>query len=66
MAREVEVDPFQDIAEAPVGRIDAGEELELYDPAVNIPTEDKIRWAHELEEAARDVDPRVTKFLTVA
>ena len=63
MAREVEVDPFQDIAEAPVGRIDAGDELELYDPAIaNIPTEEKIRWAHQLEEAARDADPRVTKF----
>ena len=63
MAREVEVDPYQDIAEAPVGRIDAGEELELYDPAiVAVPTDDKIRWAHELEAAARAADPRITKF----
>ena len=63
MAREVEVDPYQDIAEAPIGRIDAGDEFELYDPAIPaISTDDKIKWAHELEQAARAADPRVTKF----
>jgi PmbA protein len=64
MARETAADPHNGLPpEATPGRIDAGEDLELYDPHIEeVPTEDKIRWAHDLESVARDTDPHVTKF----
>jgi PmbA protein len=63
LAREAAVDPHNGLAETPPGRLRAGDELELYDPAVPAVTaEDKIRWAHELEAAARRADRRVVKF----
>lgn len=64
MAREAADDPHNGLPpELEPGRIDAGADLDLYDPAiVEVSTEDKIRWAHGLEAAARAVDPHVTKF----
>ena len=63
LAREAAVDPHNGLADAEAGRIDAGDDLDLFDPAVPaLPADDKIRWAHELEKAARAVDPRVKKF----
>jgi len=64
MAKETADDPHNGLApELQAGRIDAGADLDLYDPSiVALSTEEKIRWAHELEAAARSVDPRVAKF----
>ncbi len=63
MARETASDPYNRLADAEPGEIVAGEELELYDPAIPaLSADDKIRWAHEIEAAARAVDPRVRKF----
>ncbi len=63
LAREAHVDPHHGLADAPAGTITAGEELELYDPAIPaLSAEQKIDWAHALEAAARDADPRVTRF----
>lgn len=63
LAREAASDPFNGLVELEPGLIVAGDELQLYDPAVTqISTDEKIRWAHALEEAARASDPRVTKF----
>lgn len=63
MARETAPDPHNGLVDLPPGLVVAGDELELYDPAVvSLATEEKIRWAHALEEAARAEDPRVRKF----
>lgn len=63
LAREAAPDPHNGLVELEAGLKVAGDELELYDPAVvSLPTEEKIRWAHQLEEAARAADPRVRKF----
>lgn len=63
MARESAEDPFNGLPEVETGRIDVPDDLELYDPAVvTLSPDEKIRWAHELEESARATDPRVTKF----
>lgn len=63
MAKESAEDEFNGLPETEPGRIDVGPELDLYDPRVmEMSVEDKIRWAHGLEEAARQADPRVTKF----
>ena len=63
MAREVEDDPFNGIAEAEAGRQDAGSHFNPYDPAiVKLSTDAKIEMAHELEAAARDTDSRIQKF----
>lgn len=63
LAREAAPDPHNGLVELEPGLKVAGDELELYDPAVvALPTEEKIRWAHTLEEAARAADPRVRKF----
>ena len=62
LAREAAPDPHNGLAEVPPGRMDAAA-LDLYDPAVSeLGAETKIAWAHELERAARAVDPRVKKF----
>jgi PmbA protein len=63
MARESAVDPYNGLPEVEPGLIEAGAELDLHDPAVpKLSAEEKIRWAHALEAAARDADPRVRKF----
>jgi len=64
MAKETAADPHNGLPpELEPGRIDSGEDLDLYDPAIAaVPAEDKIAWAHALEAAAREVDPRVNKF----
>lgn len=63
IARETADDPHNGLPEIEPGRIDVPEELDLYDPAVvALAPEEKIRWAHGLEDAARAADPRVTKF----
>ncbi len=63
ITREAAQDPHNGLADAEPGTMSAGDELDLYDPAVPaMSTDDKIRWAHELEAAARAADPRVTKF----
>lgn len=63
MGREAAEDPHNGLAEVEPGRIVAGEDLDLYDPGVPaLSTDEKIRWAHELEAAARAADPRVTRF----
>ncbi|MEM6731623.1 MAG: TldD/PmbA family protein, partial [Myxococcota bacterium] len=62
-AKETAVDPHNGLPEIEPGRIDVPDSLELYDPAiVTLSPEQKIAWAHELEEAARAHDPRVSKF----
>ena len=63
MAREVEEDPHNGIADAQMGRLDAGDQFDPYDPAIPaLSTDAKIQMAHELEAAARQTDPRVQKF----
>jgi PmbA protein len=63
MTREVEEDPFNGLASVEPGRWDAGDELEIYDPAImEVDTDTKIRWALELESAARSASPHVTRF----
>lgn len=63
MGREAAADPHNGLADVEPGRIIAGEELDLYDPEVPaLATDEKIRWAHDLEAAARAADPRVTRF----
>lgn len=63
MAKESAEDPHNGLPEIESGRIDVPSELELYDPAVvALSPEEKIGWAHQLEQAARDTDPRVSKF----
>ena len=63
LAREAASDPFNGLVDLEPGLIVAGDELELYDPAVvALSTDEKIRWAHALESAARASDPRVRKF----
>ncbi|MEO1481344.1 MAG: TldD/PmbA family protein [Myxococcota bacterium] len=63
MARESAEDPFNGLPEVEPGRVDVPEDLELYDPAVvALSPDEKIRWAHALEESARAADPRVRKF----
>lgn len=63
MAREVEADEHNGIAQATIGRVDVGDTFDLYDPAIMaLTTDEKIRMAHALEAAARDADPRVRKF----
>lgn len=63
MAKESAEDPHNGLPEIDPGRLDVPSELDLYDPAiVALSPEEKIRWAHALEESARATDPRVTKF----
>ena len=63
MAREVEEDPNNGIAEAETGRLDAGDKFDPYDPSIaELSTDAKIEMAHELEAAARQADSRVQKF----
>lgn len=66
LAREAGEDPHNGIAEIEPGQgvaDPAGDALDLFDPAVvELSTEDKIGWAHEMEQAARAADRRVTKF----
>ncbi|MBT6177895.1 MAG: TldD/PmbA family protein [Deltaproteobacteria bacterium] len=63
MAHEVEEDEFNDIARAESGTLDAGSQFDPYDPSIAaLSTDEKIRMAHTLEQAARDTDSRVQKF----
>lgn len=63
LARETAADPFNGIAETEAGRLDANAVLDLFDPKITeMSAEQKIAWAHEMEAAARQVDPRVCKF----
>lgn len=63
MAHEVEEDEFNDIAQTESGKLDAGTQFDPYDPAIaTLSTDEKIRMAHALEQAARDTDSRVQKF----
>lgn len=63
MARVSAEDPHNGLPEIDLGRFDVPDSLELYDPAVvELATDVKIAWAHELEAAARRVDARVCKF----
>jgi PmbA protein len=65
MAKEAAADPHNGLAEAKPGLLRAGDhpELDLYDPRIPaLSTEEKISWAHRMEEEARDTDPRVTRF----
>ena len=63
MARHLEADPHHGVAEAEVGRIDLGQEFEPFDQAIlDIPSADKIEWAHQMEAAARAVSPNIKKF----
>ena len=63
MAKEAAADPHNGIMPLPQGELNADASLELFDPrVVDLSTEEKIRWAHGLEEAARAADPRVRKF----
>ena len=63
MAREVEEDPYNGIAQAQAGRLDAGDQFSPYDPAIiELSTDAKIDMAHELEAAAREADARIQKF----
>jgi PmbA protein len=64
MAKEADRDVHNGLApELVPGRIDCGPELDLFDPEVlALGTDQKIAMAHRLEQAARDTDPRVTKF----
>lgn len=62
LAHEAAPDEFNGIANAQPGH-DKGVDLDLYDPAIpQLSAETKIDWAHQLESAARQVDPRVKKF----
>jgi PmbA protein len=64
MAREAAPDTHNGLPDQlGADRIDVSDDLELYDPQVMaLTTDEKIRWAHDLEAAARAADPRVTKF----
>ena len=63
LAREAAEDPHNGLPELPAGRIDAGDDLDLYDPEVSaLPADRKIEWAHALESAARAAHPSVTRF----
>lgn len=63
LAREIQADPFNGLADGVFGHMEDADALELYDPAVcDLSADTKIRWAHQLEEVARATDPRVTKF----
>lgn len=64
MAKEAAEDPHNGLAEElEPGRIDVPDELDLYDPNIGkLSAEEKIAWAHAMEEAARAVDPKVSKF----
>ncbi len=62
MAKEAAPDPYNGLPELAPGHIE-GSSLDVYDPAIEeLSAEKKIAWAHELERAARAVDPRVKKF----
>ena len=63
LAKEMEADPHHGIAPSSAGHKDTVQDLELYDPRiVELETSEKIRWAFEIEEAARATDPHITKF----
>lgn len=64
IAKEVAHDPHHGVTPAPQGRIDTRDSnLDLYDANVaSLSAEDKIRFAHDVEQAARDADSRVAKF----
>lgn len=63
MAKEAALDPHHGLANAPAGHLSDDGPLDLFDPKVeSLPADEKIRWAHALEQAARDADPRVRKF----
>ena len=63
MAKEAAPDPHHGLAEVPPGHISDDGPLDLFDPKVlELAADEKIRWAHALEEAARGADPRVRKF----
>lgn len=64
MAKEAAPDPYNGLPpELEVGRIDADEKLDLFDPAIGaLSAEEKIAWAHAMESAARAVDPKVSRF----
>lgn len=63
LAREAAPDEHNGLADAAPTRIDSGDDLDLFDPAVTeLSAETKIAWAHALERSARSVDPRVSRF----
>ena len=62
-ARVAAADPHNGLVPLPPGRIDAGVELRLSDPAIlALSPEEKLGWAHAIEAAARGADPRVRRF----
>ena len=66
MAREAAIDKHNGLAHLAQGASatgSSGAALDLFDPAVvALGPEEKIDWAHALEAAARQADPRVRKF----
>lgn len=63
MAHHLEPDPHHGVAEVEPGRIDLGQAFESFDPAIlEIPSATKIEWAHQMEQAAREVSPKIQKF----
>lgn len=63
IAKETADDPHNGLPEIDPGRLDVSTDLELFDPSVlALSPEEKIAWAHGLEDAARAQDPRVSKF----
>lgn len=63
MAKHLEPDPHHGIAEVEPGRVDLGEAFESFDPKIlEIPSATKIEWAHQMEQAARQVSPKIDKF----
>ncbi len=62
-AREIEADEFNGLANCEPMRWDAENQFEVYDAAIPaLETAEKIKWAFELENAARSTSPYVTKF----
>jgi PmbA protein len=63
MAKETAPDEYNGLVDAGADVIEANDALDLFDPNIlELDTETKIAWAHELEKVARSVDPRVNKF----
>ena len=63
LAEQTAADPHNGLAELPPGHLEATGDLQLWDPAVlALSPEEKIRWAHGLEDVARATDARVRKF----
>lgn len=62
MAREAAVDPFNGLPELTPG-VSGTDALDVFDQGVvELEADEKIRWAHQIEAAARSVDRRVCKF----